>query len=566
MSNILNSVKLDHHIMKSHYPMFIIDIIGVFFAVITKIPIYGALIIMVISTPIAGQCFSVYEKNNLEKLYGVLPLKKSEVVIGRYLYALCIVVINGIIAATVAYSVSIFTNRGMNSLEFLTYMSVGFLYACLMTAVIFPLYFKFSFSKVYIFSNLPFYLIFILLFVLTRKTNVLEQAGTAAQVSASNLGLIAAIGFGMGLILLALSCLLSCALVEGNRAASLPAERTGERLYFADNLRTWMVILVVLQHLAEIFGLYLFLMLNQAYFMGLLFLLSGYFTPGSYERKGPAQFLKDRLLRLLIPTLVYVFIISPLVAWGSHQIAHKPIGNLFTLDQMWFVVMLLVFDLGYLAWRTIVKNRPERLADDAPKKLTFPKVAFFMLALTVASYLLRIVIPYGIPMLEFPSLGYLAQYLSFFLIGMLAYKLDWLRMVSGSLGKLGFVLAVLATVILFPVAVFIGSGSVWIGYGSWQSAVFALWDSIFAVGMSLALITFFRWFLDGGRKFGRFLSRHSFTVYVIHVPVIVFLNLALTGFQMQQLLKFGLAAVIGLPLCFGVAYLVRLIPYVKKIM
>ena len=232
---------------------------------------------------------------------------------------------------------------------------------------------------------------------------------------------------------------------------------------------------------------------------------------------------------------------------------------------MWFVVMLLVFDLGYLAWRTIVKNRPERPADDAPKKLTFPKVALFTLALAAASYLLRIVIPYGIPVLEFPSLGYLAQYLSFFLIGMLAFQQDWLRSIPGSLGQLGFVLAVLATVILFPAAV-IGSGSKWIGYGSWQSAVFALWDSIFAVGMSLALITFFRRFLDGGKNSAGFSPQHSFTVYVIHVPVIVFLMLALLGLQMAALLKFGLAAVVGLPLSFGIAWLIRKIPYVKKIL
>jgi surface polysaccharide O-acyltransferase-like enzyme len=232
---------------------------------------------------------------------------------------------------------------------------------------------------------------------------------------------------------------------------------------------------------------------------------------------------------------------------------------------MWFVVMLLVFDLGYLAWRTIMKNRRSRQADDAPKKLTFPKVALFTLALAAASYLLRIVIPYGIPVLEFPSLGYLAQYLSFFLIGMLAFRQGWLRSIPGSLGQLGFVLAVLATVILFPTAVFIGSGSKWIGYGSWQSAVFALWDSIFAVGISLALITFFHCFLDGGKKFGRFLSQHSFAVYVVHVPVIVFLMLALSGLHVQPQLKFCLAAVIGVPLCFGVAYLVRMIPYAKRI-
>ncbi|MFL0196221.1 acyltransferase family protein [Clostridium sp. WILCCON 0269] len=565
MNNILKSIRLDHDIMKSRYPMFVIAyILGIFLAVISKTPFFGALVVMVISAPLIGQYFSIYEKNNLEKLYGVLPLRKSEIVIGRYIYALCIVVINGIIAAILAYIISFLTNKGISNTESLTYLSAAFFYVCLMIAVIFPLYFKFSFSKVYVFSNLPFYLIFIITFAFTRKTNVLKQAGPAVQNLTSNLT-IAAIGLVLGLILLALSCLLSCALTEGNRMISLPAEEPGKRLYFADNLRTWMVILVVLQHLGETFGLYLFLMLNQAYFMGLLFLLSGYFTPGSYERKGPSKFLMDRMLRLGIPTLVYVFIISPLDVWGSHRITHKPIGNLFALDQMWFAVMLLVFDLGYLAWRTIVNNSPERPADDAPKKLTFPKVALFTLALAAASYLLRSVIPYGIPVLEFPSLGYLAQYLSFFLIGMLVFRQGWLRSVTGSLGKLGFVLAVLATVILFPTAIFIGSGSKWIGYGSWQSAVFALWDSIFAVGISLALITFFRRFLDGGKKFGRFLSRHSFAVYVIHVPVIVFLMLAMRSIHINQLLKFGLVAVIGVPLCFGAAYLIRLIPYAKEI-
>jgi hypothetical protein len=543
--------------------MFIIGyVLGAFLAVISKTPIYGALIVMIISAPLTGQYFSVYEKNNLEKLYGVLPLRKYEVVIGRYLYAMCIVIINGIVAAILAYVISIFTGKGTSIPEFLTYLSGGFLYVCLMVAVIFPLYFKFTFSKVYVFSNLPFYLIFILIFAFTRKTNVLEQVGPSAQALVSNLGMIAAIGFGLGLVLLALSCLLSCALAEGNRAASLPADEPGKRLYFADNLRTWLVILVVLQHLAEIFSLYLFLMLNQAYFMGLLFLLSGYFTPGSLERKGPGKFLTDRLLRLGIPTLVYVFILSPIMSLR----AHSPAGNLFALGPMWFTVMLFVFDLGYLAWRTLMKNRPERPARENRLKLTFPKAALFTLALAAVSYLFRIVIPYGIPVLQFPSLGYLPQYLSFFLIGMLACKQDWLRTASGSLGKTGFVLAVLATVILFPVALFIGSGSAWIGYGSWQSAVFTLWDSIFAVGMSLALITFFRRFVGGGKKFGRFLSRHSFAVYVFHVPVIVFLMLALAGLQTEPLLKFGLLAAVGLPLCFGVAYLVCKIPGVKKIL
>ncbi|TGE33155.1 acyltransferase family protein [Desulfosporosinus sp. Sb-LF] len=570
MSNILKSIKLDHHIMKSRYPMFVIAyILGIFLAVISKTPIYGALVVMIISAPLTGQYFSIYEKNNLEKLYGVLPLKKFEVVIGRYLYALCIVVINGIIATILAYIISFLTNRGMSSLESLTYLSGGFFYVCLMLAVIFPLYFKFPFSKVYVFSNLPFYLVFIITFAFTRKTNVLKQTGPVAQYLASHLIMIAAIGLSLGLILLALSCLLSCALIEGNRAVSLPAEKPEKRLFFVDNLRTWMVILVVLQHLAELNNtLYLFMMLNSAYFMGLLFLLAGYFTPGSFERKGPGTFLKDRLLRLGVPTLIYAFILSPIARIGTHMqqaLAGNITGSLFALGPMWFAVMLLVFDLGYLAWRMAVRNSPEHPAAENRRRLTFLAVALFMLALAAASYLLRFVIPYGMSILGFPSLDYLPQYLSFFLIGMLAFRWDWLRSIPGSLGQLGFVLAVLATVILFPVAL-IGAGSAWIGHGSWQSVVFALWDSIFAVGMSLVLVTFFRRFLNGGKKFGRFLSQHSFTVYLIHAQIIVFLMLALRGLQTQPQLKFCLAAIVGLPLCFGIAWLIRKIPYVKKIL
>ncbi|WP_088226182.1 acyltransferase family protein [Desulfosporosinus sp. FKB] len=567
MTNILKSIKLDHDIMKSRYPIFMIGyVVGILFAVLSKTPILATSIVMVMAAPLAGQYFSIYEKNNLEKLYGVLPLRKSEIVIGRYLYALCIVVGNGVVATIVAYIISFLTRSGMGGLETLNFLSIAFLYFCLTIAVIFPLYFKFPFSKVYVLSNLPFYLIFIITLGVARKTNALKQTSSSFQYLSSNLT-IAAIALGLGIVLLAISCLLSSALTEGNRTAPLPAKESGRRLFFADNLRTWMVILVVLQHLAEIYNtLYLFMMLNSAYFMGLLFLLSGYFTPGSFERRGPGAFVKDRLLRLGVPTLIYVFILSPIARIGTHGFVINTTASLFALGPMWFAVMLLVFDLGYLAWRTVVKNRPERSIPENHTMLTFPRVALFTLALAAVSYLFRIAVPYGIPVLEFPSLGYLPQYLTFFLIGMLALRQDWLRTVSGSLGKIGFVLAVLATVILFPAAVFIGKGSPWIGHGTWQSAVFALWDSVFAVGMSLALVTFFRRYVNGGKKFGRFLSHHSFTVYVIHAPILVFLALALRGLQIQLLLKFCLTALVYLPFSFGIAWIIRKIPYVNKIL
>jgi glucan biosynthesis protein C len=55
-----------------------------------------------------------------------------------------------------------------------------------------------------------------------------------------------------------------------------------------------------------------FVAVNQAYFMSLFLLISAYFIPGSYDRKGAGRFLKDRLIRLGIPLVIYSWIISPL--------------------------------------------------------------------------------------------------------------------------------------------------------------------------------------------------------------------------------------------------------------
>jgi glucan biosynthesis protein C len=161
-----------------------------------------------------------------------------------------------------------------------------------------------------------------------------------------------------------------------------------ERIYFADHLRVALVILVILHHLSVIYAantpfyylepakgdyvavlvLVLFQLLNQAYFMGLFFLLSGYFSPGSFDRKGPAQFLKDRLLRLGIPLLVFLFALNPIASLGIYQMPASLTGittpltwhqypNLIAMGPMWFVAMLLVFDLGYAALRVMTSKR-----------------------------------------------------------------------------------------------------------------------------------------------------------------------------------------------------------------
>ena len=86
-----------------------------------------------------------------------------------------------------------------------------------------------------------------------------------------------------------------------------------QRDLYIDRLRTVMTALVVVFHAAITYGgsggwfyhevksstslpstlLTLFCGTNQAYFMGFFFLLAGYFTPASLERKGYTRFIGD---------------------------------------------------------------------------------------------------------------------------------------------------------------------------------------------------------------------------------------------------------------------------------
>lgn len=379
------------------------------------------------------------------------------------------------------------------------------------------------------------------------------------------------------------------------------------RLVFIDHWRAALTILVVLHHIGVVYSaaapyyyvdpppaqslgalaLFVFVLFNQAWFMGAFFLLAGYFTPGSFDRRGARAFVSNRLLRLGLPLLLFAFVLGPLSDIGLYLDPAPLIPTPFTWDSFWelypqfiglgvawFLALLLIFDLGYTAWRLLAAGRPSA----TPPALALPTYAttgLFILVLALVSTLWRIPVPLGREIVGFPTLAYLPEYLSFFVIGILAARGDWLRTLPAGLGKAGFLVAVLASLLLFPPAIasILTTGAAFfMGGGTWQSAAYALWDASFAVGLSLATLTFFRRYLNTPSRLGRFLARQSYAVYIIHTPLVVlvsyglYLLLARAGLALGPLLKFGLASLICVPLCFAVAALLRAIPGVARVL
>jgi glucans biosynthesis protein C len=379
------------------------------------------------------------------------------------------------------------------------------------------------------------------------------------------------------------------------------------RLFFIDNLRTALIILVILHHLAVIYGagapfyyveppvndtlaymvFLIFIVVNQAYFMGLLFLLSGYFSPKSFDHKGTKNFVVERIIRLGIPMVIFMFILGPLTAIGFWQMPASLTGITGQLSwdlypglilmvgvgPLWFLEMLLIFGFGYTLWRWATRKWEIKGIENLKTPGYLP-IVIFIIILTALSYLIRMAIPLGQTIMGFPTLAYLPQYLSFFILGIAAYRLDWFKKIPDRMGIIGFIVAVVALVILLPLALTGHLFSLQItqitknfaGLGNWESAVYALWDSIFSVGMSLALITFFRRFLDSQGAIRRIMARNSYTVYIFHATILVFLALGIKWIEIEHIIKWALAAVLAVPICFAVAFLVRKIPFLSRIL
>ena len=92
--------------------------------------------------------------------------------------------------------------------------------------------------------------------------------------------------------------------------------------------------------------------------MPLFFLIAGMFTPASLERKGLRRFAIDRTIRLLIPSLLFVLLLTPpieyvdpdTVGWTKGYWAFVP--HVWSLwppapGPTWFLGVLLAFSLLY---------------------------------------------------------------------------------------------------------------------------------------------------------------------------------------------------------------------------
>lgn len=384
-------------------------------------------------------------------------------------------------------------------------------------------------------------------------------------------------------------------------AAAEAGVSTRPRLGYIDNLRILLSILVILHHLAIGYGaagdwyynedgvglvsaviMTLFVAVNQAFFMGFFFLIAGYFTPTSFDRKGLGAYVADRLKRLGIPMVLFAVLINPPLIYalvvhdgfqGSlWQFLPHYVENLNSLGvgPLWFVEALLIFSLFYALWRLLIRSSALPAQEDrkAPGNGT---IALFALALGLVTFVVRFWLPVDFWLEPFHlQLAHFPQYITLFVLGIIAYRRNWLAGFATAQGKLWRCIA-LAMVPLFLVLAVAGGAlegglDLFKGGLHWQALAYAIWEQFVCAAMIVTLLTWFRTRLNDQGTLGRKISAAAYAVYIFHAPVIILLALALSGVGLDPALKFVLVAPVAVTLCFVVGHLIKKLPLVKSIL
>ena len=386
---------------------------------------------------------------------------------------------------------------------------------------------------------------------------------------------------------------------------------SSQRLYYLDNLKVLLAILIVTVHVALAYApdiwwffkggpensdLLIYYQIVNPIAMALFFLLSAYFLPYSYDRKGGRVFLKERLKRIGIPFILGVFlIIIPLhflyhtqfrdcgynSIWeytvtmffgigGDPGMCHDPWLTVWPdlkVAHLWFLQHLIIYAVVYTIIRAIMRRSQIKFP-----KMSVPKtyqIMLFIIGMSLVTFAVRVSYPLdywdgflGAIQVEYANVP---KYIVFFIIGIVAYRAKWIEQFPTFHGfgwlTVGVILFLGSLLAQEQLSFILAPGGL-----NWSSFLWSLWDCSMCTSLAIGLLVLFREVLNKSGTILRMMSANTYGVYIFHVPIVALIQYVIAFLELPFALTVILEMVIGVILSFSVSFFIRQFKWLRTVL
>lgn len=353
------------------------------------------------------------------------------------------------------------------------------------------------------------------------------------------------------------------------------------RMYFMDNLRAFIVLLVIVFHVAigymapapewwyvvdiknhQIFNL--FVMITDVFIMPIMFLIAGYFTVPVVQKQGMSNFLREKLFRIVIPWISGVLFLAPAItymiwysrtstppAYFTYLITNFFSAATFNHAHYWFLGDLAWFFLFFAAMYKMVPSIFQRKVKASP-----PSVWFFVIfgLVTAATFFTANLYFHAdewfskLYLISFQPTRFLL-YVCYFALGIYAWRNRWFTE-SGYMPRCSNwnSLAVIMVLVFTYYRITFGDTSPMA-----LKAGHAVVHSFFCLSAVFAFITLFHKHINSKGYVWRRLSANSYRIYYIHQLILLPIAYMAQKLELSVWVKYLSVSAICLVLCFLVS-------------
>ncbi|MCB1275272.1 acyltransferase family protein [Prosthecobacter sp.] len=390
-----------------------------------------------------------------------------------------------------------------------------------------------------------------------------------------------------------------------------------ERLYFLDNIRSFITIWVVVLHGAIIYMEYgvdwypvvdqqrslffsILIMLVEPTLMTAMFFIAAYFALPSIAARGSRAFLKSKLLRIGVPWVLGVVLVTPPVDYLILLAAKSPTGWFefctseywrlhYHQGPYWFLGVLLVFFLVFsLVWQGShwLRTPPERISIPSRKQL-----AAFWALMTLGMFAVQLLwVPktpfhiFGNVVAVMPSRIHL--YSGYFIMGLVAWRNRWFSSAGYNPRLIPWVAVLVVSMALYSASralstdarslevlarvLHLNEGSTALHATARMSVLIKLMNVSLFNAMSLSALlascALFKRHFNSTGPIQRSLAANSFGIYFIHAAVLYPIGYLFLDVQMPLMVKFTIVTSLGFFLSWAASALIlRKAPFLRQV-